>query len=156
MFRWRPRPSAKEQNAKDLWRKSEKLVRKGKADEAEQTLLSAAQSLSPIDRHYAYIKIIRLYTRQIAQGQERRTELEDICKKDIDLFPDFYEAWMVEYLNSVPTPYFPSFSVLAEIYEKEGKLDEAISLCELALGYELSESTGEDFPAKLERLYAKR
>ncbi|MDW7650211.1 MAG: hypothetical protein SCK29_00630 [Bacillota bacterium] len=156
MFRWRPRSGTKQFNAKDLWRKSEKLTRKGKTAEAEETLLQAATSHSPLDRHYAYVKIIRLYRQLISKGQDRLDDLTDICQKDIELFPDFYEAWMVEYLNNVPTPYFPSFSVLSEIYEKQGRVDEAISICELALGYGLSETIGEDFPEKLERLYAKR
>lgn len=155
MFGWRPRAGTKKYNARDLWRQSGKLVRKGRVDEAEQLMLEAARSSSPLDRHYAYVKLIHLYSKQIREGRERLDDLLEICKKDIDLFPEFYEAWMVEYLNNVPTPYFPSFSVLSDIYEGQGKPADAISVCELAVGYGLTETVGEDFPQKLERLYSK-
>lgn len=154
MFGWLYRP--KKHNTRDLWRKGDKLIRKGNMDKAEEFLLAAAESPSPLDRHYAYVKLIRLYSQF---GRESTADVErliEICKKDIDLFPEFYEAWMVEYMNNVPTPYFPSFSVLADIYEQRGMLTEAVSVCELALGYGLTETTGEDFPSRLERLLAER
>ena len=116
----------------------------------------AATSSSPLDRHYAYVKLIRLYRKQIGEGQDKLQDLITACQQDIELFPEFYEAWMVEYLNNIPTPYFPSFSVLAEIYEEQGKFEDAISLCELALGYGLSETISEDYTEKLERLYTKK
>ncbi|MCW3490920.1 hypothetical protein [Dethiobacter alkaliphilus] len=131
------------------------MIRKGKTLEAEESLLKAAESSSPMDRHYAYVKLIRLYQKMIQSGEDRLDQLMQICKQDIELFPDFHEAWTIEYLHQVPTPYFPSFSVLAEIYEEQGKIREAIDLCELALGYGLEETIGEDFPVRLERLYAK-
>jgi two-component SAPR family response regulator len=154
MFRWRLGP--KIISTRDIWRKGEKLIRKGKTEDAELTLQQAAQSTSPLDCHYAYVKLVRLYQKMIRDGHERLQELTDVCCKDIALFPEFYEAWMVEYHNNIPTPYFPSFSVLAHIYEEQGKTEEAISLCELALGYELRETVGEDYPVTLERLYQKR
>lgn len=148
MFRWRPVMRPKNYTVKDLWRKGDKLLRKGKTAEAKEALLAAAQSHSPIDRHYAYVKLIRL----LQSTTDQNDELVEICRQDIDLFPEFYEAWMLEYLNNVPTPYFPSFSVLADIYEQQGKHTEALSLCELAIGYGLAETIGEDFPEKMERL----
>lgn len=154
MFRKRLGPQIV--TTRDTWRKGEKLIRKGKTLEAEQALLRAAASTSPIDRHYAYVKLIRLYQNMIRDGHERQEELKNICLQDIDLFPEFYEAWMVEYLNNIPTPYFPSFSVLAKIYEEQDALDAAISLCELAIGYGLQETIGEDYPVTLERLYQKK
>jgi tetratricopeptide (TPR) repeat protein len=154
MFRWRLGSGAL--STRDIWRKGEKLIRKGKTLDAEVSLLQAAQSSSPIDRHYAYVKLIRLYQKMILAGEERLQELTEICRQDIALFPEFYEAWMVEYLNNIPTPYFPSFSVLANILEEQGNIEEAITICELAIGYELQETIGEDYPITLERLYQKR
>ena len=153
MIRWRL--GSKTLSARDHWRKGEKMIRKGKTIEAEEALRKAAESTSPMDKHYAYVKLIRLYQKMLENGDDRQNELIQTCQNDIDLFPDFYEAWMVEYLNQVPTPYFPSFSVLAGIYEELGRVQEAISLCELALGYGLEETIDEDYPIKLERLYAK-
>lgn len=150
MIRWRPGLSTR-----DTWRKGEKLIRKGKTQEAENALHKAAASPSPLDRHYAYVKLIRLYQKIMQKGQDRLDQLIEVCEKDIALFPEFYEAWMVEYLNNTPTPYFPSFSVLADIYEQQGKITAAISLCELAIGYNLKETIGEDYAEKLERLYQK-
>lgn len=142
-------------SVRELWRKGDRLLRKGQTDKAIAALQNATNSSSPLDRHYAYVKLIRLYRLRINEHPEELDTLLDLCQKDIELFPDFYEAWMVEYLNNVPTPYFPSFSVLAEIYEAQGKIAEAIAVCELALGYGLSDTTGEDYPEKLERLLAK-
>jgi tetratricopeptide (TPR) repeat protein len=154
MVRWRLGP--KLVNTRDVWRKGERLIRKGKTQDAEDTLLKAASSSSAIDQHYAYVKLIRLYQKMLRDGHNCLEKLIDICHKDIDLFPDFYEAWMVEYLNNIPTPYFPSFSVLAEIYEQEGKIEKAIRICELAIGYQLFETIHEDYPVTLERLYQKK
>lgn len=139
-----------------MWRKGEKLIRKGKTLDAEEALLKAADSSSPLDRHYAYVKLIRLYQKMHREGHDRLDALIQVCREDIELFPEFYEAWMVEYLNNIPTPYFPSFSVLADIYEKQGKIEEAIGICELATGYGLQETIHEDYPVMLERLYQKR
>ncbi len=146
----------KKHNTRDFWQKGEKLIRKGKKNEAEEIFLSLAESPSPLDRHYAYIKLVRLYSNLPIITDAQREKLIEICEKDIALFPEFYEAWMLEYQNNVPTPYFPSFSVLADIYEQLQRLDEAVSICELALGYGLTETVGEDFATMLERLYAKR
>ncbi|HZK25822.1 MAG TPA: hypothetical protein VFC74_10625 [Oscillospiraceae bacterium] len=151
MFRWRRIKSTRE-----VWRKGEKLRRAGKTKAAEELLLKAAASTSPLDKHYAYLKLIQLYQELNNAGDNRQQDLIVTCQKDIALFPDFYEAWLIEYFNNVPTPYFPSFSVLAEIYEREGRLQETIDLCELAIGYNLQETRGEDFPEKLERLYRQR
>jgi tetratricopeptide (TPR) repeat protein len=154
MSRWWNRP--KKHSTRDLWRKGDKLIKKGHIDKAEELLLAAAESPSPLDRHYAYVRLIRLYSKLECEGVRDVERLIEFCKKDIDLFPEFYEAWMVEYMNNVPTPYFPSFSVLADIYEQRGMLAEAVSVCELALGYGLTETAGEDFPSRLERLLAGR
>ncbi len=146
----------KKHRASDFWRKGENMIRKGKKDEAEKIFFSLAESPSPLDRHYAYIKLIRLYSTLTQINDAEKEKLIEICKKDIALFPEFYEAWMLEYQNNVPTPYFPSFSVLADTYEQLQRLDEAVSICELALGYGLTETVCEDFDTRLERLYAKR
>jgi len=104
---------------------------------------------SALDRHYAYIKLIRS---NLTQNQTNAEELINICKKDIDLFPDFCEAWMKKYAHTIPIPNYQSFSVLADIYEKQGLFQEAIAICELALDYGLTNSVGEDYASRLERL----
>ena len=143
-------------STREQWHKGEKLTQKGKTMDAEQALLEAAKAPTPLDRHYAYVKLIQLYQLMNKQGQHRYNELKQICLQDIELFPDFYEAWMIEYLNSIPSPYFPSFTVLADIYEAEGNIEDAIALCELAIGYNLQETVGLDYPQKLELLFKKR
>lgn len=146
----------RQRTPREQWQRGEKLTRKGKTQDAEQALLEAAKSPSPLDRHYAYVKLIQLYQKMIGDRLDKENELKEICMKDIELFPDFFEAWMIEYLYSVPSPYFPSFGVLADIYEKENKIDEAIDLCELAVGYNLKETVGPDYPERLEKLYKKK
>ncbi len=139
-------------SVRQLWQRGSKLIRKGKTAEAKELLLAAASSASPLDRHYAYIKLIHLYRRLAADNPAETDALAAICEDDISLFPDFYEAWLAQYGHSVPPPYFPSFAVLADIYEQQGRLKEAAAVCELALGYGLNETYGEDFPARLDRL----
>jgi tetratricopeptide (TPR) repeat protein len=146
----------KKYTTKELWRRGDKLIKKGQKEEAEKILLSAALSSSPLDRHYAYLRLIRLYRSILKEQPGKIDSLVEICLKDIELFPEFCEAWLLEYMNNVPTPYFPSFSVLAEIYETRGKIGESIALCELALGYGLTETLGEDYHTRLERLFDKQ
>lgn len=153
MVRWQFGP--KTLNTRDVWRHGGKLIRKGKNFAAEEVIQKAAASNSPIDRHYAYLKLILLYQKMISEGTERHEELINICRQDVELYPEFNHAWIGEYLNNVTAPYFPSFAVLAQLYEEQGKIAEAISLCELALGYGLRKTSGEDYPQALERLYQK-
>lgn len=147
---------SKTSDVRSLWRKGDRLIKKGKTGEAEKLLFEAANSASPIDRHYAYTKLIMLYRQKAREHRDDLPLLVEICQRDIELLPDFFEAWSVEYMGNVPTPYFPSFSVLAEILEEQGEIKEAIRVCELALGYGLAETMGEDYTERLNRLYAKR
>lgn len=153
MVRWQL--GSKTLNTRNAWRKGEKLIRKGKTFAAEDLLLKAAASKLPIDRHYAYLQLIRLYQKMMKEGDNRREDLINICRQDIDLYPEFYETWLKEYLNNFTAPCFPSFAILAQLYEEQGEIVEAISLCELALGYGLQETANEDYPQILERLYKK-
>jgi tetratricopeptide (TPR) repeat protein len=142
-------------SVRELWQRANRLQSKGKTEEAKELLMAAAQAESPIDRHYAYIRLIQLYRELAAQNPEEKEALAAICRQDIELFPEFYEVWVTHYGHTVSVPYFPSFTVLAGIYEEQGRTDKAIEICELAVGYGLTETREEDYPERLDRLLGK-
>ena len=82
----------------------------------------------------------------------------ECCKKDIAMFDDFAIAW----LSKFPTQdgkldiRIPAFKRLAIIYEKQGRLDEAIEVCETAMGKNLAASHVESFKKREEKLLSKK
>ena len=94
----------------------------------------------------------------------------EYCKKDIELFPKFKDAWIkkeeasAKRLNKVFPDYIPreiglpfisSFRRLAIVYEQQGKIEDAIKVCKLAISYGLSDSTKTGYEGRLAKLQRK-
>ena len=113
-----------------------------------------ARATNSIDLHFAYLGMIEFTYRNRSTHLERCIEF---CKEDIDLFPLFER----EYLRKYPTKSgrievrIPSFEKLAIIYGNQGKFEDAIKVCELALSYGLQDSTKGGFEGRIERLKRK-
>lgn len=116
-----------------------------------------------IDRHFTYNQYIELYYKQRDKGPEYLEKCIEYCKKDIELFPKFKEAWIkCEVTKEEKAAGYtfnlriPSFERLAIIYEKQGKIDEAIEICKKAIEYGLHDRTKGGFQGRLNRLYKKQ
>ena len=108
---------------------------------------------SLIDFHYFYLRISDSYYSQIKQYEPAIDKAIEFCKKDIDLFPQFKEPLMNEFNGELPR--IPSFQTLAMCYEKQGKYQEAIDVCKLAIEYGLTDSTKTGFEGRITRLEQK-
>lgn len=145
-------------------------------------LLNMALELNTniIDLHFVYNQLIELNYKQRETGIYCLNKCIEYCKADIALFPKFKKAWIVNekegYLKLAKSDFYnkeekrkhrekakniqfdlriPSFERLAIIYEKQGKYAEAIKVCELAIKYELKDSTKGNFSSRLMRLEKK-
>ncbi len=148
------------------------------ADKLSQEALKKNQNV--IERHYTYNHLIDLYYKQRDKGPEFIQKCIEYCKADIEMFPEFRDAWLTQersrlislakseftserdkkrYLEELANLKFnlriPSFERLAIIYEKQGKILEAIEVCELALKYELFDNTKGGFKGRMEKLRRK-
>lgn len=131
----------------------EKLFNK-KYGLAEKLLLMAldAEDDNPIDRHFVYNFLIDLYYKLREKREDALEKCVYYCKEDIKRLPEFLKIYKKEYGD---LPQCPSIIQLAIIYEKNGKLQEAIGLCNLAIKSELKNGTKIGFQGRLERLDKK-
>jgi len=112
-----------------------------------------------IDIHFYYNTKIESTYRQ-RDNPEYLEQCIEYCLKDIALFPEFEEAY-IEYCRKWKKNYnkldicIPSFERLAIIYEKQDRLEEAMSVCEAAIHYGLHDSTKGGFEARLDKLNKK-
>lgn len=137
----------------------------------------------PVELHYAYIYLLDLYYKQRSVKAGALERCIDYCQKDIAMYPLFikiyadhrvfelrknqalfksdrdeyerYENSINETLSSPPKIGMPSFKRLAIIYEKQGKYNEAISICEKAIEYELTDDTKSGYSGRKQRLLKK-
>jgi len=128
--------------------------------ELATTLLKLAESKvdNAIDLHYCYSEWINLTYKQ-RENPELLNLCIEYCKKDIAIFPRF----QTEYLKKFPSSCTEAgldirilaFERLAIIYEKQGDIEKATKVCELALFYNLNDSTKGGFEGRLEKLRKK-
>lgn len=75
-----------------------------------------------------------------------------VCKKDLDLFPLYSKEMIKEYKT---LPRITTFKTLIMTYENQGKYQDAIDVCNLAIKYELTDNTKGGYEGKLSRLKNK-
>lgn len=96
-----------------------------------------------LDKHCIYIILIKLYYRQRNTLNGALEKCIYYCKEDIKNFPKFRKAWIKNEKkqglrkSELYIPSIPSFERLAIIYEKQGRLSEAIEVCRKAIEYKL-------------------
>lgn len=80
----------------------------------------------------------------------------DLCKKDIEIYPKYInELETVLTSDNALTLGVISFYRLAIIYEKAGNYEDAISICNLAVEYGVSDYTQSGFTGRIERIEKK-
>lgn len=108
-----------------------------------------------IDTHYLYLQMINYYYKRREDASVFIDKCIEICKKDIELFPEYKKAIIEEEINQKKarnerrgkpeTPIKPedyewhygydSFDRLRIIYKKQKEYDKAIEVCKLAVSY---------------------
>lgn len=126
---------------------------------------------NPIDLHFIYNDYIDLYYKRRDEGEQWIDKCIGFCKRDIELFPKFKEAWIEEKKRILEFCYksgtisyeelnepidfilsIPSFKRLAIIYEKRKLYDKAIEICKLAISYNLDDGTKGGFESRIKKL----
>ena len=124
-----------------------------------------ARGDEPITRHFIYNSLIELYYRQRETRADALESSVRYCIEDIERIGRFIAAWKQEEKRiaasvghkipkdeEIEIPRIPSFQRLIIIYEKQGKIKEAIELCQHAIGLGLHDNTKGGFEGRLARL----
>lgn len=127
---------------------------------AEKILFKSLQSIdvNPIDRHFTYLSLIRMYYSQRNILPNAVDECVKYCIEDISHLEEFLKAWKKEEIrigipeNQILFPLIPSLERLTIIYEKQGKIKEAIEICNIAIKHSLIDSTKGGFEARKAKL----
>lgn len=150
----------------------------------KEALLNESEILNhnnPIDLHFTYNHLIDMLYKQRDSRNDALDKCSYYCKRDIDLYPKFKMASISDDVNGLKylqncfendknlykeyeeklrdykwiTPRIPSFQRLAIIYEKQGEIQKAIDICNLALEYGLIDGTQGGFEGRRVRLKKK-
>jgi pentatricopeptide repeat protein len=116
--------------------------------EAELYLLASYEinQNNPIDLHFTYSNFINLYFKYRKTDPEALQKCIFFCMKDIELFPEFKEAYINDLKKrhdsfspkEIFKPVMPgisSFSTLIRIYREQGRYEDAIEICKLDVFY---------------------
>ncbi|NIM89639.1 MAG: hypothetical protein GTO17_01680 [Candidatus Aminicenantes bacterium] len=141
---------------KKQWMRGSSRLIEQKYKKAEKILLKAlkAKDDNPIDRHFTYNLLIKLY---IQLQDERKDALEKCiyyCEEDIKQLPEFLDAWKEEH-GDMSHLRIPAIVQLAKIHEKNEEFQKAIDLYSLGLELGLDDDKKEGFQGKVNRLKKK-
>ena len=139
---------------KGLWCAGTNSLLNKEYNRAEKLLLKAlkAKDDNIIDRHFTYNGLIKLYYKLRDERKDALEKCIDYCKEDIKRLPEFLETWKNEYGDIVRCPSVQQISI---IYEKNGKFQEAIDLCNYAINLGLDDGTKSGFQGRIKRLENK-
>lgn len=126
------------------------LIVSGNVDEAYekaiQVLSLEYENKTAVDVHYYLIRLADAFYKQ----RDKYTQCVDytikLCKRDIDLLPALFE------LKGCSNPLITRLCV---IYEKQGKIEEAIELCDLAEKYGFTDNKFTPFSCRKIKLQKK-
>jgi len=164
-----------------LWIYADWAIGKKKFELADKLLNeSITRSNNAIDLHFTFNHFIKLFYKRRDESPEWIERCIRYCRDDIALFPRFKKEYVKErvelyinlsnsqiyskaerkkFLEQAKTVTFnlfvPSFQRLAIIFERQGRYQEAIEVCNLALDYGLEDNTKSGYAGRIERLKKK-
>lgn len=122
-------------------------------DFAEKLLLFAESvTADPVTMHFIFNHLIEIFYRKRDEDPYALKLAIDYCEKDITLFPVYSKVFLSE---NASIPRCLAFQQLAIIYEKQGRLLDAIQVCNIALQNNLHDTTKGGFNGRLLRLQKK-
>jgi len=141
---------------KKQWMKGSAKLIDQKHKKAEKILLKAlkAKDNNPIDRHFTYNLLIKLYHQLQDERKDALEKCIHYCEEDIKLLPEFLDAWKEEHGDTSHLR-IPAIVQLAKIHEKNEEYQKAIDLYSLGLELGLDDDQKEGFQGKVNRLKKK-
>lgn len=104
-------------------------------------------------KHFFYTTAIDVLYKPTKPDCNMPEKAKEYCRRDIELVQK-NEAKMKAVGGGV-MPFIPSFKTLAIILEKEGNFAEAISVCNLAMSYGLTDKTSGGYIERRQKLLKK-
>lgn len=134
---------------------AEKLAQQAEKINASKTQKESIENNGKnyIDLHFTYNRYIEIYYKKRDIDKKAIEKCVEYCIKDINILPHFLKQWLQE--MGPPLPRIPSVDRLRIIYEKQGRYEEAIRICELALKYGLEDNSKHGYKGHIERLKKK-
>ena len=123
---------------------------------AEKMFSESLQSkeISVIDRHFTYNNLIDFFYKQRKSSPDAIENCVKYCLKDIQILEEFLNTWKKKY-EKATIPRIPSIQRLIIIYEKQGKLEECIKICDMGIKLGLPDSTKGGFEERRIKLLMK-
>lgn len=106
-----------------------------------------------LDAHYFWQNAAECYYKQRDERDDAISRTIEMCQTDIDMFPKYSKPMKKEFGD---IPRITTFSRLIIVYEKLGRIDDAIKVCKLALKYKLKDNTKGGYEERLKKLEAKQ
>jgi len=108
---------------------------------------------NPSDRHFLLLHLCAETHKRRAEPQMRAKFL-GYARQHLDEFRMLAPALKREFHGTLPR--VPSFQTLATVLAEDGAFEEAIEVCELALGYGLEDGTRSGFEGRITRIRRKQ
>lgn len=107
-----------------------------------------------IERHFELLELIEESYHRRAESEESRRTCEHVAVQHIAELPDILGPLRRSCFGQLPR--IPTFQYLATLFTEEGRFDEAIQVCKLALSYDLHDNTVGGFEARITRIRKKQ
>jgi hypothetical protein len=139
----RPKRVAPDEKAREIW----------KSDDMDQMLKAAKTDLDPADRN-------QLLTDIVAKAYKERKDLKmrkifhRFARIHVEELPKLAPALKEQHGGELPP--IPTFKDLAIALEEEKRYDEAVSVCEQAVAFDVEDGTKTGFTGRIERLRKKK
>ena len=105
-----------------------------------------------LDAHYFWQESAECYYKQRDVRADALDLTIQFCLEDIKMFPK-YKSLMQKEFGCIPR--ITTFQRLVILYERNSQYREAIDICNLAIKYNLTDSTKGGYPARLAKLEKK-
>lgn len=138
-----------------------RMGRRVRADEAffawtsgdlDRMIAALSARTNPIDRHHLLMNIVNLAYKERSNPGRRKTCLEvgtQHVKEVPSLLPSLREDLRT-------TPRIPTYAHISTVLAEDGRIDEAIAVCEEARNLGLHDGTKGDYEGRIKRLQKRR
>ena len=115
-----------------------------------QTMIAALdKSTNPVDRHFLLLGICRETYRE-RKNPEKRALFLKIATLHVQEFASLVGPLRADFGGELPR--VPTFQFLATVLTEDGRFEEAVRVCELALEHDLHDGTQSGFEGRISRI----
>jgi curved DNA-binding protein CbpA len=139
----RRRQVAPDEKAKAVW----------KSDDMDEMLKAAKVDLGPADRNQLLTSIVEKAYKERKDPKMRKI-FHRFARIHVEELPRLAPALKEQHGGELPP--IPTFKDLAIALEEEKRYDEAVSVCEQAVGFNMEDGTKTGFAGRIERLRKKK